>query len=130
MDTYTIDFPTGMPLLNQNDRHHWAKKNALVQEIKTISTVLARTQGIPPMDRVEITSTYHPRDRRRRDCDNLSPTVKAIIDGLVAAGILPDDDHHHVTAITYRIHPIPTPTPHLTLVIRPLPHNQDHIEHS
>ena len=30
-------------------------------------------------------------DRRRRDRHNLAPTVKAMMDGLIDAGLLPDD---------------------------------------
>ena len=119
MGAYTMTFPSTMPLLNQNDRLHWAVKNKKVQEIKGISTTLARSQGIPLLERVEIESIYHPRDRRRRDCDNLSPTVKAIIDGLVGAGVLPDDNSRYVEAITYRIFPLPTKNPYLLLIIRP-----------
>nr|WP_303769103.1 hypothetical protein [Schaalia odontolytica] len=30
-------------------------------------------------------------DRRRRDRHNLAPTIKAMLDGLIDAGLLPDD---------------------------------------
>ena len=39
--------------------------------------------------RVEFEFTYP--DRRRRDRSNLAPTVKALMDGMIDAGLLPDD---------------------------------------
>ena len=39
--------------------------------------------------RVEVEFAYP--DRRRRDRSNLAPTVKALMDGLIDAGLLPDD---------------------------------------
>lgn len=49
---------------------------------------------------------YLPRDRRRRDPSNLMPTQKAVVDGLVDAGVVPDDCPPFVTEW------MPTITPH------------------
>ena len=38
-------------------------------------------------------------DKRRRDLDNYAATIKMILDGLVAAEILPDDNYKHVQRI-------------------------------
>lgn len=35
--------------------------------------------------------------RVRRDAHNVIPTLKALIDGMVDAGLLPDDDDRHLT---------------------------------
>ena len=37
--------------------------------------------------------------RREYDCDNCHPTVKLVLDGLVAAGILTDDSRPYVGAV-------------------------------
>ena len=43
------------------------------------------------------------RDRRRRsDVGNVYPAAKAAIDGLVDAGVIPDDNDRYVEAITFR----------------------------
>lgn len=48
-------------------------------------------------DRVRIVVTYRFPDLRRRDVGNLYPYVaKPLIDGLVDARVVPDDDDRHV----------------------------------
>ena len=39
------------------------------------------------------------KDNRRRDLDNYSATVKMILDGMVAAGVMPDDNREIVQEI-------------------------------
>lgn len=47
--------------------------------------------------RVRIVITYRFPDRRRRDVGNLYPYVaKPLVDGLVDAKVIPDDDDGHV----------------------------------
>jgi len=58
------------------------------------------------MGRAEITVEYQPYDKRRRDPDNYAATGKPLIDGLVAAGVLPDDDGKHVAVVRYVIGPL------------------------
>jgi hypothetical protein len=38
-----------------------------------------------------VTLTWHVATNRRRDDDNVVPTLKAMCDGLVDAGVVPDD---------------------------------------
>jgi crossover junction endodeoxyribonuclease RusA len=42
---------------------------------------------------------------RRRDPSNWAPTAKPVVDGLVDAGVFPDDDHTHVVGPDMRIGP-------------------------
>ena len=61
-----------------------------------------------------------PRDRLRRDQDNLVPTLKPCIDGLVDAGVIPDDTPEYVS---WRV-VIDLPDrndPHLLLVVKGQP---------
>ena len=44
-----------------------------------------------PLAKVQIELHYIPRDKRRRDPLNLVATLKAVEDGIVDAGIIPDD---------------------------------------
>lgn len=50
---------------------------------------------------VHVLATIGYPSRRRSDPDNYHPTVKALIDGIVQAGLLEDDDHRHVSLIAY-----------------------------
>ena len=81
-------------LLTANDKHHWAHKATLTKQLRWWGYLLGcEGQGVARLHltraRVEFEFAYP--DRRRRDRHNLAPTVKAMMDGLIDAGLLPDD---------------------------------------
>ena len=81
-------------LLTANDKPHWARKAALTKQLRWWGYLLGcEGQGVARLHltraRVEFEFAYP--DRRRRDRSNLAPTVKALMDGLIDAGLLPDD---------------------------------------
>jgi crossover junction endodeoxyribonuclease RusA len=99
--TYTLAMPPGYDLLSANDRHdHWAKAR-IVKQIRKDATTMARACRLPKMTQVCVTAVLHPRDRRHQDSDNVQPTVKACVDAIVAAGLLPGDDERYVLSTTY-----------------------------
>jgi len=61
---------------------------------------------LPRMGRAAVIAEYQPPDTRHRDGDNLAPTLKACIDGVVAAGALPGDDARFVPEVACRIGPV------------------------
>ena len=50
------------------------------------------------IDKCQIVVTYYFRTKQRRDADNY--TIKFIGDGLVASGLLEDDDFSHIESLT------------------------------
>ena len=105
-----------MRLLSLNGRGHWSERNKISQQWKMAAWALARQARIPAVQRVSLLAEYRPPDRRRRDSDNFTPTVKACIDGIVAAGVIPDDEApRYVADITCRIG---KPVLHGQLVVR------------
>jgi crossover junction endodeoxyribonuclease RusA len=88
---WRLDLPWTSPPLSLNGRLHWSAKQRLTREVRTTTALLCRQAKIPPLARVRIELHYRPRDRRRRDTVNLTLTVKAIEDGVVDAGVIPDD---------------------------------------
>lgn len=75
-------------------------------------------------------NVYHPKrivvaDRRKRDEDNVVPTLKALCDGLVDAKVVKDDTPQYMVknmpVIEYR----KGAKPHLELVVSVLPTNLD-----
>ena len=84
-------------LISANQRLHWTKKSSLTKEWRTTAGWCARTNKTPAFAYATITMTLHFADRRRRDVHNYYPTAKALIDGLVDAGVLQDDDDSHLT---------------------------------
>jgi len=94
--SWTLTLPITAPL-SMNDREHWAKKAQRVRTVRESVAQLARAEGIPQLWHPRVTLHYEPRDKRRRDVENLVPTSKAAVDGLVLAGVLEDDDAQHFT---------------------------------
>ena len=101
---WTVPLPPGLELLNANDRDsHWARRKRITGALRETTGWLARTQHIPPLARAHILAVYEPPDRRRRDPANLYPSIKACVDGLVDAGVLPDDDAVHLDGPDMRL---------------------------
>ena len=92
MTTFMIPLPWPKPPLSANQRHgHWAVEAKLKKEVRTVGNLLARSHKVGEHERIVVRVVYQPRDRRRRDPSNLMPSQKALVDGLVDAGVVPDD---------------------------------------
>lgn len=92
--SWRIELPAGTFLLNDNQRLHFRRKAEYVELIRRASGFAALAARIPALERAHVFYVVHPKpDTRRRDPGNWSPSAKAAIDGLVDAGVLPDDDH-------------------------------------
>ena len=100
----TYDIPRAL-LLTSNQRQHWATKAKITRELRRIAFWYGRAHldQAPDAFPVRCVVTINYRDRRRRDAANLAPTVKAIVDGLVDAGILPDDSTEYLSGADPRI---------------------------
>jgi crossover junction endodeoxyribonuclease RusA len=106
--TVTLTFPQPAPRLSMNDRHHWRKRGQLTKawresafwaERFQITHAPHRHDHLPPSF---VRVTFPVSDNRRRDADNPAPTVKAIVDGLVDAGVWPDDTPEWVETLGSR----------------------------
>lgn len=115
MSSWTVRLPYQRPPLSLNDRMHWAAKARLTKEIRSYVREFC-TYRVPTLERAHITLHWVPRDRRRRDTDNPFPTLKAAIDGVKDAGIVPDDDARHVTSSVEIDDPDPL-DPHIFITI-------------
>lgn len=102
--TWTIALPPGTPLLNANQRLHWAEKGTRTRILRHSTWALARQAKLPQLARARVVFEYRPPNlSRRRDAGNLAPSGKACLDGLTDAKVWPDDDSRHVVSETYRI---------------------------
>jgi hypothetical protein len=71
-----------------------------VREWRRAFATLAREAGIPPLERVRVMVIPHTATARNlADTGGHYPAAKAALDGLVDAGILPDDSGRHVPEI-------------------------------
>ncbi|MER7707191.1 hypothetical protein ABTX81_30360 [Kitasatospora sp. NPDC097605] len=100
---FTVELPTGLVLLNANDRLHWAVRARRVREIRDAARWMARHNKVPRLARARIDVVVHPKPRASRfDPHNWGPSAKAAIDGLVDAGVLPDDSSAYLVASEVR----------------------------
>lgn len=116
---FTIELPPGLVLLTANERPHWSRRASVAGGIRVAAATLARAAQIPASEQAWITVVLHPHNGRRLDPHNWGPSAKAAIDGLVDAGILPDDDWRHLLAVTFLLGPT-RPARQLSLHITPV----------
>lgn len=98
-------------LLTANQRMHWRKKAQRTKAIRELAAVQTRTFKAEPMEAAHCLVELTWPDRRRRDAHNLMPTIKACIDGIVDAKLLPDDSDKHLTGPDLRVLPDPFKQP-------------------
>lgn len=89
--------------LNEYRNEHYIKLNKIKKQWSNAVELACIWNKINPVDKCEVRFTFIFGDRKRRDPDNYAATVKMIIDGLVLAGILPDDNFNHVVKIEMSI---------------------------
>ena len=97
-----VDVPA-TEVLTSNQRLHWGERARRTRALRWRATLAYREAGKPRLEVAHCVATFTYRDRRRRDDHNLGPTLKALIDGVVAAGLLPDDDHDHLAGPDIRV---------------------------
>lgn len=118
MRTWTIRLSPDdtKPPLSLNDRSHWRVKAKTTKRVREWVAQSA-WYSVPPCAAAVVELHYVPRDARRRDRDNLVATLKPCMDGLVDAGVIPDDTPEYLTW-TVHIDPPNRADPHLYLLVR------------
>lgn len=87
--------PAPCAWINSNQRLHRMQTAKLTAIWKQAGVVAAH--GHEPITvPVHITAHIYKPRAGRYDPNNLWPSIKALVDGLVTAGLLVDDDHQHV----------------------------------
>lgn len=89
--------------LSLNDRDHRMVKAKKVRTWRQAAALLVRAASIPACAKIEVLLEYVPRDSRPRDHLNLVASLKAIEDGVVDAGVIPDDNGRFHTSVMPRI---------------------------
>ena len=106
-------------------RAHWAKANEVKREETDTTMLYAKQAGIKPVDgpvdvavlfAEEVRFFKNGKRKPLRDADNIQAAVKSILDGLVKAGVMPDDSPDWVRRV------IPTvkyvrDNPHITVIV-------------
>jgi hypothetical protein len=111
---YVVELPPGMRLLNANERLHHRPKGDITRELRkaaaqavaecpALSAALEAARPGPVFQRVHVLGVLRPATKGRRDPANWYPTFKAMLDGVVDAGVLEDDDHTRVDGPDMRL---------------------------
>lgn len=99
--TWVVELPSGVPLLNANQRLHRTRRAKLTRGLRTASRLFAAE--VPALRRAHVVVEYRPPDYGRRDVHNLFPSAKAVVDGLVDACVLPDDSDDYLIGPDLRV---------------------------
>jgi len=106
----TLTFPAPAEPLSTNaaNRLHWAAKRKVTNPWRDLAIMVtrqalsayAREREVWPTQAVNIHVTLPFRTRRTRDPHNYTGTVvKALVDGLVRGGLIPDDSPEWATVL-------------------------------
>jgi crossover junction endodeoxyribonuclease RusA len=98
--TITFTIPANL-WLSANDRRHWAENARRTKALRQLGHAQTKAANVRDLGTSHVAAFIgYPRGGKA-DPANASPTVKALIDGMVDAGAWPDDDHTHVIGPTY-----------------------------
>lgn len=89
----------GAEVITLNTRAHWTANHRATAALRLRGGWALRAARAPALIRADLTVwvVYPVRVTRRRDVSNYLGTVKPLLDGMVEAGVLPDDDDRHLT---------------------------------
>lgn len=102
---WTLTIPAPAAWLNANQRVDLRRQTPDRRAWRDAANVYARAARLPKLARAHILAELRFADARHRDVHNLYPTIKAVVDGLVDYGLLPDDSHHYLVGPDLRYGP-------------------------
>lgn len=104
---YVLYLHMDMPPLNANQRWgHWAERARVVAEVREKAGFVIRAARMGRVKRVRVQLVWRPGVKRDRDPANIWPTQKAVIDGMVDAGVVPDDNERYVEEMVPKLLPV------------------------
>lgn len=86
--------------LNLNETLHMRVKSKRIAQIREAAREAALAAGVPHLVRFSAELHFVPKTASRRDPENWTPTSKAVVDGLVLAGVADDDSPKYFTPRT------------------------------
>lgn len=88
---------------SMNARPHWAVRAKSTERNRQWAMNAATAALIPPLEHAIVEMVWTVPTRLRRDAENPMYDFKAMCDGLVDAGILPDDVPKYMTKLMPRV---------------------------
>ncbi len=120
-----LKIPMGADWISSNGREHWRPKAQKSKAWRQTAMLVGQSSGLVFTVPVDVVVQVHKRFASNRwDPHNLWPTAKPVIDGLVDAGVLVDDDTKHIRSSSIRAGEADRLRPGLTITIRPVQEDQ------
>lgn len=98
---WELTYPKRPWTTNRERNWHFHARAKVVKEWRDAFKDLSYAAGIPPLLSMRIEATPHAPTRRTMDIGNCYPAVKAAIDGIVDAGVIPDDSLPWLTGLEF-----------------------------
>lgn len=98
--TATLAYESRPLTLNAERRGNRHQRADAVRTWRRAFWALALESKVGRLERITITVDVYLKGRRAIDIDACTPSLKAAIDGLVDARVIPDDGHGHIESIT------------------------------
>lgn len=122
VETIRLKLPWPKPPLTLNAREHWRVKAQKTAAVRETVRLVARPDGValahPIASEVEVELRWVVTDKRRRDVDNVTASLKPCMDGLRDAGVLADD-HSGIVVKAYCSIEL-GPVKSVVLIVRPV----------
>ncbi|QGJ92715.1 RusA-like resolvase [Microbacterium phage Megan] len=115
---HTLALDWTSPPLTENQRLNRWERARRVRDVRATTALWGRR--IRGARRVEVILTWVVADARKRDEDNVVPTLKALCDGLVDAGVVPDDTPRYMVKRMPVVALRRGARPHMELLVRVL----------
>jgi hypothetical protein len=89
------------PTVNADHQLHHYARSKVRKDWRELAATMARAAGIPPLTAIDVTVQGRYDKGTLPDTDALQPAVKGVLDGLVDAGVIPDDRGEFVHSLRY-----------------------------
>lgn len=99
---WTLVYPKRPWTTNADRNMNPFKRAGTIKEWRGAFCDLALEQAIPLQDKIAIIVTPILPDRRIQDTAACNPAAKAAIDGLIDAGVIPDDTKEYLEFILFK----------------------------
>lgn len=102
-ETVTIVLPLPPAILSPN-RIHATRGGRIARystskKYRTMAKVMTLATGVSGWQKATVQAAFFHKINRRRDDINAMQMMKSAYDGIVDAGLIPDDDHTHLTTL-------------------------------
>ena len=129
MADQSFTIPGQLPTLNAvlaATKRHWSAYASVKKSETAKVHWIAKGQLKPATPPVHLIFAWTTKDRRM-DLDNVSHGQKYVIDGLVHAGILPDDTRKTVVSILHKFTEPDTKSPRVSIEINEIDEEQNKV---